>query len=57
VPQDVWTEASVRERRIGCLGLVFAKDPGDPAAAEFGSVLVEKHRVIILAGAVQLSLG
>jgi hypothetical protein len=30
--------------------LVFAEDPGDPAAAEFRVVLVEEQRVIVTAG-------
>jgi hypothetical protein len=51
VPQNVWTEESVGERRIGCLGSVFVKDPCDPAAAEFAAVLVEEHWMIIMTGA------
>jgi hypothetical protein len=57
VPQDVRAEASVGERRVGCLGLVFAKDPGDSAAAEFAAVLVEEHRMVITTGTVQVPLG
>jgi hypothetical protein len=55
--EDVRAEAGVRERGVGRLGLVFAKDPGDPAAAGFRLVLVEEHRVLIAAGAVQLPFG
>jgi len=49
--------AGVGEHRIGCQGLVFAKDPGDPTAAEFGAVLVEEHRMILTARAVEMLLG
>jgi hypothetical protein len=41
VAQDVRAEMGVGERRIRCLGLIFADDPRDPAAAEFGPVLAE----------------
>ena len=50
-------EAGAGERRVGCPGLVFAKDPGDSAAAEFGSVLVDEHRMVITAGTVEVLLG
>ena len=51
------TEVGVGERRIGCPGLVFAKDPGDPTAAEFGAVLVEEHWMILGARAVEMLFG
>jgi hypothetical protein len=45
------------ERRVSGLRLVFAEDPGDPAAAEFCLVLVGEHRAVIVAGAVELPFG
>ena len=57
VAQDVRAQLRAGERRVGRLGLVFAQDPGDPAAAEFRVVLVEEHRAIVMAGAVESSLG
>jgi hypothetical protein len=57
VAQDVRAQLGAGERRVGCLGLVFAEDPGDPVAAEFRVVLVEEHRAVIMAGAVQSSFG
>ena len=38
-------------------GLVLADDPCDAAAAELGSVLVEEHRVVVVAGPVQAVFG
>ena len=45
VPPDT----SVNELRAVCPGLVFADDPRDAATAELGPVLVEEHRVVLLA--------
>jgi hypothetical protein len=39
------------------LGLVFADDPGDAAAAEFGAVLVGEQRVVVVGGLVEAVLG
>ena len=57
VAQDVRAQLGAGERRVGCLGLVFAEDPGDPAAAEFRLVLVEEHRAVVMAGPVEVPLG
>jgi hypothetical protein len=43
--------------RIVYLGLVFPDDPCDAAVAELGPVLVEEHRVIVVAGLVQAVFG
>ena len=57
VPEDVRAELGASERWVGCVGLVFVEDPGDPAAAEFLVVLVEEHGAVIVAGAVELPFG
>jgi hypothetical protein len=41
VTKHVRAQLGAGERRVVCLGLVFVEDPSDPAAAEFGVVLVE----------------
>ena len=57
VPEDVWTEVGVGECRVGCSGLVLVNDPGDAAAAEFVPTLVEEHRVVLVALAVEMPFG
>ena len=57
VPQDVRAEMRAGERRVGRAGLVFAEDPGDPAAAEFLVVLVKEHWVTVTAGVPQPPFG
>ena len=50
-------EVGAGERRVAGLGLVFAEDPGDPAAAEFAAVLADEQRVVVVAGPVEAVLG
>ena len=48
--QYVRAEVGAGERWVAGLGLVFADDPGDPAAAELAPVLVDEQRVVVVAG-------
>src|SRR5680860_469276 len=61
VPLDANTTALLAaylaEQHLGGPGLVFAKDPGDPTAAEFGEVLGEEHWMILSARAAQMLFG
>jgi hypothetical protein len=57
VSQGVGADRGVGEGGVGGLGLVFADDPDDPAAAEFVVVLVEEDRVGVVAGLVEVVLG
>src|SRR5262249_41973399 len=57
VAQRVRRDAGVGQCRVGCLGMVFAGGPGDPAAAELAAVLVEEQRVVIVAGLVEAVFG
>jgi hypothetical protein len=51
--KDVRADAGGGEQRIVRLGLVFADDPCDAAAAEPGPVLSVEHRVAVVAGLVE----
>src|SRR5258707_4369344 len=53
VAQYVRAEVGAEECRVAGLGLVFADDPGDPAAAELAPVLVDEQRAVVAAGLVE----
>jgi hypothetical protein len=55
--QYVRAEVGADECRVAGLGLVFADDPGDPAAAELAPVLVDEQRVVVAAGLVEAMFG
>src|SRR5260370_1029391 len=55
--QYVGAEVGAGQCRVAGLGLVFADDPGDPATAELAAVLVDEHRVVVVAGSVQAVFG
>ena len=50
-------EVGAGQCRVAGLGLVFADDPGDAAAAELAAVLVDEQRVVVVAGLVEAVLG
>ncbi len=51
--QCVWADVGGGELQVAGLGLVFADDPRDAATTELGSVLVEEHRMVVVAGPVR----
>src|SRR5262249_56955534 len=51
------TDVVVGECLVGGPAVVFADDPGDPAAAEFAAVLVDEQRMVVVAGRVEVVFG